>query len=107
MNALQCEQINITAKEKNGWICDFWHTQNQTAGSIFAPSMSHSEEEEKGGDDGMSEEILKQLVTSWQQYSSICEEYFLDKITLLSMIDCYNTIIVSYFKDFYNKMQKK
>lgn len=69
--------------------------------------MSHSEEEEKGGNDGMSVEILKQLVTSWQQHCSICEEYFLDKITLLSMIDYYNTIIVSYSKDFYNKMQKK
>lgn len=58
----------------------------KTAGSIFALNMSHCKKE-KGGDDGPSVEFLKWLMTAWQEYHSISEKYFTDKIVELCAID--------------------
>lgn len=61
------------------------------------PNTSPSKEEvEKEGYDGPAAEILKQQLISWQECFSISEEYFPDKIVVLSANDYYNDNIVSY-----------
>lgn len=60
-----------------------WHGQNNlNASSIFTINGSHSEKDEAEEDDEPSAEILKQLMTSWQEYRSISVEYFLDKVAV-------------------------
>lgn len=58
------------------------------------------------GDDALSAEILKVLITFWQESCSISEKYFLDKVAVLNEIDYYSDNIVSYFYDLYNKLWK-
>lgn len=68
-------------------MCDTNKT-TKTAGSIFALNMSHCKKgEKKEGDDDPSAEFLKQLMTTWQEYHSISEKYFTDKIIELHAID--------------------
>lgn len=85
---------------------DAWYKQNNKGdGSIFTPNMSLSvKEEQQGGDEPLTE-ILKWLITLWQECCSISKEYFPNKIAGLSVIDHYNDDTESYFCDLYNKLQ--
>lgn len=69
---------------------DAWRDQNNLSTCcIFVPSVSHTKEE--GRDDGQSAEMLRWLMTYWQECRLISEEYF---PPVFSVIDHYNNSIV-------------